>query len=67
MAASNGGDRNGGRVFGAPLKRTEDPRLLRGEGRYISDLKLHGMVHAAVLRSARARPHRLDRHRGLSA
>jgi carbon-monoxide dehydrogenase large subunit len=38
-------------VFGQPLKRTEDPRLLRGEGRYISDLKMHGLLHAAVLRS----------------
>jgi carbon-monoxide dehydrogenase large subunit len=42
------------RNFGAPLRRKEDPRLLRGEGRYISDLKLHGLVHAAVLRSPHA-------------
>ncbi|MEA2426090.1 MAG: aerobic carbon-monoxide dehydrogenase large subunit, partial [Thermoleophilaceae bacterium] len=42
------------RVFGAPIKRKEDPRLLRGDGRYLSDIKLHGMVHAAVLRSPHA-------------
>jgi len=40
-----------GRPFGAPLKRKEDPRLLRGRGKYISDIKLHGMLHATVVRS----------------
>ena len=40
--------------FGSPIRRKEDPRLLRGEGRYIADLKLHGMTHAAVLRSQHA-------------
>lgn len=40
-----------GRVFGAPLKRKEDPRLLRGDGRYLADLKLHGMLSAAIVRS----------------
>lgn len=40
-----------GRVFGAPIKRKEDPRLLRGNGRYLSDIKVHGMVHVAILRS----------------
>ena len=39
------------RVFGAPLKRKEDPRLLRGGGQYVADIKLHRMVHAAVVRS----------------
>ncbi|HZQ63949.1 MAG TPA: xanthine dehydrogenase family protein molybdopterin-binding subunit [Gaiellaceae bacterium] len=42
------------RAFGAPLKRKEDPRLLRGEGRYVADLKVHRMAHAAVLRSPHA-------------
>ena len=42
------------RPFGAPIKRKEDPRLLRGEGRYVADLKAYGMVHAAVLRSPHA-------------
>ena len=46
----NGGDR----AFGARIKRVEDPRLLRGDGRYIADLKVHGMVHAAVVRSPHA-------------
>jgi aerobic-type carbon monoxide dehydrogenase small subunit (CoxS/CutS family) len=39
------------RAFGARLKRKEDPRLLRGRGKYVSDIKLHGMLHAAVVRS----------------
>jgi aerobic carbon-monoxide dehydrogenase large subunit len=38
-------------VFGKPIKRKEDPRLLRGDGRYLADLKLHGMLSAAVIRS----------------
>jgi carbon-monoxide dehydrogenase large subunit len=42
------------RIFGAPLKRKEDPRLLRGHGRYLADLKVHGMVSAAVVRSPHA-------------
>ena len=39
------------KFFGKSVKRSEDPRLLRGDGRYVADIKLHGMVHAAVLRS----------------
>ena len=52
-----------GRAFGAAIKRKEDPRLLRGDGRYVSDLKLHGLAHAAVLRS----PHAHARIRSLDA
>lgn len=39
------------RLVGASVKRKEDPRLLRGGGHYVADLKLSGMLHAAVLRS----------------
>ncbi len=38
-------------VFGAAIKRREDPRFITGEGNYLDDIKLPGMVHAAVLRS----------------
>ena len=38
-------------VLGAPVKRKEDPRFIRGEGNYVDDIKLPGMVYAAVLRS----------------
>lgn len=39
------------KLFGASVKRKEDPRLLRGGGRYVADMKLPGLLHAAVLRS----------------
>lgn len=40
--------------FGASLKRLEDPRLITGEAKYLDDIHLDGMVHAAILRSAHA-------------
>jgi carbon-monoxide dehydrogenase large subunit len=52
-------------VFGAPLKRKEDPRLLRGHGRYLADLKAHGMLAAAIVRSPH--PHALIRSVDASA
>jgi carbon-monoxide dehydrogenase large subunit len=33
------------------LKRKEDPRFIRGAGKYVDDIKLPGMLHGAVLRS----------------
>ncbi len=39
------------RYFGAAVPRLEDPRLLTGRGRYVDDLALPGMLHAAFLRS----------------
>jgi aerobic carbon-monoxide dehydrogenase large subunit len=33
------------------VKRVEDPRILTGQGRYIDDVVLPGMLHAAFLRS----------------
>ena len=33
------------------LKRKEDPRFIRGQGTYLDDIKLPGMVYGAVLRS----------------
>ena len=35
--------------IGRDLKRVEDPRLLTGKGKYIDDLALPNMAHAAVL------------------
>src|ERR1700736_2672531 len=40
--------------IGKSIKRVEDPRLLTGQGRYIDDIDLPNMLHAAVLRSPRA-------------
>ena len=42
------------RWLGKSLNRVEDPRFLRGQGRYLDDIKLPGMLHAAVLRSPHA-------------
>src|SRR2546430_16914204 len=37
--------------IGKDIKRQEDPDLLTGRAEYTSDVKLPGMLHAAVLRS----------------
>src|SRR6476619_6289978 len=37
--------------LGKPIKRTEDPRFITGEGRYLDDIKLQSMTHMAILRS----------------
>jgi carbon-monoxide dehydrogenase large subunit len=52
----------GAKYFGASVRRREDPRYLRGEGRYVEDIVLPGMLHAAFLRSphAHARIARID-------
>jgi carbon-monoxide dehydrogenase large subunit len=39
------------RYTGASIKRSEDPRILTGGGRYVDDIKLPGMLHAAFVRS----------------
>jgi aerobic carbon-monoxide dehydrogenase large subunit len=44
----------GAKYFGAAVTRREDPRFLRGEGRFLDDLKLPGCLHAAFLRSPHA-------------
>lgn len=48
--------------IGQPLKRKEDPRLITGEARFLDDLTLPGLLHAAILRSpyAHARIKRID-------
>lgn len=38
--------------IGNPLPRREDVRLLTGGGRYVDDVHLEGMLHAAVFRSS---------------
>lgn len=39
------------KMVGQALKRREDPQLIVGNASYLDDLKLPGMLHAAVLRS----------------
>ena len=50
------------RYVGERIPRTEDARLLRGIGRFVDDIVLPGMLHAAFLRSpvARAAIRRID-------
>ncbi|RPF95397.1 MAG: hypothetical protein CBC23_012345, partial [Rhodospirillaceae bacterium TMED63] len=38
-------------MFGQKITRVEDPALLRGKGRYLDDIHLPGMLHAAFVRS----------------
>ncbi|HEU5194558.1 MAG TPA: xanthine dehydrogenase family protein molybdopterin-binding subunit, partial [Methylomirabilota bacterium] len=40
--------------FGAPVPRREDPRLITGRGRYVSDVELPRLLHVAFVRSAHA-------------
>ncbi|MCI0546339.1 MAG: xanthine dehydrogenase family protein molybdopterin-binding subunit [Candidatus Rokubacteria bacterium] len=47
--------------IGQPIKRFEDARLLRGEGRYHADVRLPGETHAVLVRS----PHPHARLRAL--
>jgi carbon-monoxide dehydrogenase large subunit len=39
------------RYTGASIRRSEDPRILTGSGRYVDDIRLPGMLHAAFVRS----------------
>lgn len=40
--------------IGQPVLRFEDPRLLRGLGRYINDVNLPGQAYAVFVRSPHA-------------
>ena len=42
------------RYVGKRVVRTEDKKLLKGQGAYVDDLHLPGMLHGAVLRSPHA-------------
>ncbi len=37
--------------MGHSMKRKEDPRFIRGQGRYVDDVKLPGMLHMDIVRS----------------
>jgi carbon-monoxide dehydrogenase large subunit len=39
---------------GQPVRRTEDPKLVRGEGRYTDDVNLAGQAYAVMVRSSNA-------------
>ena len=44
-------------MVGTPIKRREDPRLITGQSTYVDDIKLHGMLHMAELRSPYGHAH----------
>ena len=39
------------RIVGRSIKRREDPKLITGQGNYLDDIKLPGMLHIALVRS----------------
>ena len=49
-------------MIGARIKRKEDRRFLTGHGRYLDDVPITGVLHAAIVRSphAHARIERVD-------
>jgi len=50
-------------TIGARVRRTEDRRLLTGRGRYVDDVHVEGLLHAAIVRS----PHAHARIRAIDA
>jgi aerobic carbon-monoxide dehydrogenase large subunit len=62
MSSAAGKHISAQQYIGRSVPRKEDPRLLRGEGTFVDDIQLHGMVHAAILRS----PHAHARIRNLN-
>src|SRR6202171_6229164 len=51
------------KLFGASIKRREDPRLITGKGAFVDDLRIPGTTSAAFVRS----PHAHARIRGIDA
>jgi carbon-monoxide dehydrogenase large subunit len=54
--------------IGKRVKRREDPRLITGQGAYIDDLKLHGLLYLQFVRSteAHARIAKIDSSRAIT-
>ena len=44
-------DANGNPIGFGSMRRKEDPRFIRGQGYFVDDVKLPGMLHGAILRS----------------
>lgn len=61
LSADAGASSDIERPFGARMRRKEDPRFLTGRGQYTDDVRVHGTLHAAFVRS----PHAHARIRGL--
>ena len=41
----------GAKLFGAAVKRLEDPDLLTGKGQFTDDIRVEGALHAVFIRS----------------
>ena len=41
-------------TFGSSIKRREDPKLITGQGAFVDDIKMVGMLHVAIVRSPHA-------------
>jgi aerobic carbon-monoxide dehydrogenase large subunit len=56
-------------TIGQAVRREEDPRLLKGKGRYVDDVRLSGEARGYVLRSphAHARIRSVDTSKALAA
>jgi len=50
-------------VVGQSIKRVEDPRFIQGKGKYVANLQIPGMLHAALVRS----PHAHAKIKGIDA
>ena len=44
-------DANGNPIGFGRMRRKEDPRFIRGQGHFVDDVQLPGMLHGAILRS----------------
>jgi carbon-monoxide dehydrogenase large subunit len=53
-SAGNGGTTMADRHTGRAMRRKEDPRMITGRGRYVDDISVPGMLHAAIVRSTEA-------------
>ena len=53
--------------MGHSMKRKEDPRFIRGQGRYVDDIELPGMLYLDIVRSpfAHAKINRIDTEKAL--
>jgi carbon-monoxide dehydrogenase large subunit len=51
MNARESSEKAGGHGIGEPVRRTEDPTLLRGQGRYTDDVNEPGQAYAYIVRS----------------
>ncbi|MEZ4726170.1 MAG: xanthine dehydrogenase family protein molybdopterin-binding subunit [Caldilineaceae bacterium] len=50
-------------LVGKSIKRVEDPRFIQGKGKYVANLQIPGMLHAAIVRS----PHAHAKIKGIDA